>query len=147
MTCSFGLMNRKADPRYGDPWSFRGRVDFSIFDNVNPLWCWLLQLNHRVQGEHLTSQPSWVTTWPLVTRACPVCLVGEGCYYGATYLLLGGRWGKKGGRVVSWEGGKVYDWSEVVRQERCVSGVRWQVGKGRKIIKWCGGRGGNIIKR
>ena len=31
--------------------------------------------------------------------------------------------------------GKVYDWSEVKKWERCVSGVRWQVGKGGRIMR------------
>ena len=31
-------MNSKAGSRYGDPWSFPGRADYLIFDNVNPLW-------------------------------------------------------------------------------------------------------------
>ena len=40
----------------------------------------------------------------------------------------------------------MYDWSEVIRRERYVNGVRWQFGKGGRTMKWCGGRGGNIIK-
>ena len=37
-TCLSGLMGSKADSRFGNPWSFLGRVDFSIFDIVNRLW-------------------------------------------------------------------------------------------------------------
>ena len=39
--------------------------------------CRLLRLNPRAQGEHLTSQLSWAAAWLLVTRVCPVFLVGE----------------------------------------------------------------------
>ena len=49
-------------------------------------------------------------------------------------------------REVSWERwesskvvgkvGKVYDLSEVTRWERCMGGVRRQVGKGERIMRW-----------
>ena len=108
LTCLSGLMSSKANSRFGDPWSFSGRGNFSIFDIVNPLWCWLLRLNPGVRGEHLTRQLSWVAGWLLVTCFSPVYLIKEGCYIGGVYLSLeiGGRWDGKGGRVVSWEGGK-----------------------------------------
>ena len=35
------------------------------------------QLNPGLQGEHLTSQLSWVTAWPLVICVCPALLVDE----------------------------------------------------------------------
>ena len=42
--------------------------------------------------------------------------------------------------------GKVYDWSEATRRERCVSRVRRQAGKGGRIMRWCGRRSGNVMK-
>ena len=30
--------------------------------------------------------------------------------------------------------------------ERCVSGVRWQGGKGGRIVRWHSQRGGNVIR-
>ena len=30
--------------------------------------------------------------------------------------------------------GTMYEWSEVARWERCVSGVRWQGGKDERIV-------------
>ena len=39
--------------------------------------CRLLWLNLGVQGEHLTSQLSWVTAWLLGTRVSPVYLADE----------------------------------------------------------------------
>ena len=101
-----GLMGSKADSHFGDPWSFRGRVDFSIFDIANLVLCWLFRLNPGTRGEHLTSQPSWAAAWLPGTRLCSVYLVKGGCYFGSVYLLLGGRWAGKDGRVVSWEVGK-----------------------------------------
>ena len=29
---------------------------------------------------------------------------------------------------------------------RCVSGVRWQGGKGERIVRWHGWRGGNVMR-
>ena len=40
----------------------------------------------------------------------------------------------------------MYDWSGVTRWERCVSRVRKQVGKGRRIMRWYGRRGGNVTR-
>ena len=37
---------------------------------------------------------------------------------------------------------KLYEWSEVARWERCVSGVSW-LGGG--IVRWHGRRGGNVV--
>ena len=34
---------------------------------------------------------------------------------------------------------KVYEWSKVKRWERCVSGMRWQVGKGGRLVSREGG--------
>ena len=31
--------------------------------------------------------------------------------------------------------GTMYEWSEVARWERCVSGVRWQGGKDERIVR------------
>ena len=39
-----------------------------------------------------------------------------------------------------WESGELGGW------ERCVSGVRWQSGKGRRIARWHSQRGGNILR-
>ena len=43
--------------------------------------------------------------------------------------------------------GKVYEWSEVARWERCVSGLRWKGGKGGRIVRWYDRRGGNVMRR
>ena len=110
--CLSSLVGNKAGSRFGDP----GRVDFSIFNIVNPLWRWLFRLNPGAWGEHLTSQLSWVAAWILVTCVCPVYLVKEGYYFGGVYLSLGEKWAGKGGRVVTWEGGNGVwlGWSEKV---------------------------------
>ena len=42
--------------------------------------------------------------------------------------------------------GKVHEWSEVARWERCVSGLRWQGGKGGRIVRWHDRRGGNVMR-
>ena len=138
LTCLTGLMRSKADSRFGDPWSFPGRVDFSIFDFVNPLWCWLLRLNPRAWGEDLTSQLSWVAAWLLVTRVCPVYLVKEGCYFGGVYLSLGGRWAGKGGGVVNWEGGKGVwlEWSDKVGK----------VCEGSEVTSWEGWENNEVVR-
>ena len=108
---------------------------------------WLLWLNPGLRGEHLTSQLSWVAAWLLVTRVCPVYLVKERCYFGGIYLSLRGRWAGKGGRVLSWEGGKdvwvewgvnvvkVYEWSEVERwgNSEVARSERW---KGSELAIW-----------
>ena len=41
--------------------------------------------------------------------------------------------------------GQVCEWSGVARWERCVSGVRWQGGKGGRIVRWHGQRGGDVM--
>ena len=41
--------------------------------------------------------------------------------------------------------GKVCEWSGVAMWERCVSGARWQGGKGGRIVRWHGRRGGNVM--
>ena len=41
---------------------------------------------------------------------------------------------------------KVCEWSGVAMWERCVSGVRWQGGKGGRIVRWHSQRGGNVIR-
>ena len=40
----------------------------------------------------------------------------------------------------------MYEWSEVARWERCVNGMRWQRGKGGRIVRWNGRRGGNVMR-
>ena len=40
----------------------------------------------------------------------------------------------------------MYEWSEVARWERCVSGVRWQGGKDGRIVRCHGRRGGNVMR-
>ena len=42
--------------------------------------------------------------------------------------------------------GKVCEWSGVAMWERCVSGARWQGGKGGRIVRWHGRRGGNVMR-
>ena len=57
-------------------------------------WCWLLQLNSGVPGEHLTSQLLWVATWLLVT--CLACLPsGRTLLFWSDLFVVG--------RVVSWK--------------------------------------------
>ena len=90
------------------------------------LSCWLLQLNVGEQGEHLTSQVSWLAAWILFTLICPVYLVEEHCYFGVIYLSLGGWWvvswkSGKVGRVVSWRVGKVV-WGQWVDKVGKVGG-------------------------
>ena len=97
--------------------------------------CWLLRVNLGAWREHLTSQLSWVATWLLATRVFPVYLVKKRCYSGGIYLLLGGRW--------SWER---WESSELRRWERCVSGLRWQVGKGGRIVRWHSQRGRKVVR-
>ena len=63
-------------------------------------WCWLLRLDPGAQGEHLTSQYSWVATWLLVTRVCLVYLMEERCYFRVIYWPLGGWWAGKGHGVI-----------------------------------------------
>ena len=38
----------------------------------------------------------------------------------------------------------MYDWSEATRWETCVSRARRQAGKGGRIIRWYGQRGGSV---
>ena len=41
----------------------------------------------------------------------------------------------------------MYEWNEVARWERWVSGVRWwQAGKGGRIVTWHSWRGGNVMR-
>ena len=70
----------------------------------------------------LTSQLSWVAAWLLVTRVFPVYLVG---------------------REESWER---WESSVLGRWERCMSGVRWQGGKGGRIVSWHSQRGGKVMR-
>ena len=42
--------------------------------------------------------------------------------------------------------GKVCEWIAVAVWERCVSGLRWQGGKGGRIVKWHGQRGGDVMR-
>ena len=57
-------------------------------------WCWLLQLNPRAWGEHLTSQLSWAAAWLLVTCGSPVHLVVALCSMAPYALTNGGSVGK-----------------------------------------------------
>ena len=50
-------------------------------------------------------------------------------------MLLGGRW--------SWER---WESSELRRWERCVSGLRWQGGKGGRIVRWNSQRGRKVVR-
>ena len=85
-------------------WANSGSV--GIFFRHGTVSGWLLWLNLGVWGEHLTSQLSWVADWLSVMRVGSVCLMEEHCYFWVIYLLLGGWWTEKGGRVVGWENGK-----------------------------------------
>ena len=67
---------------------------------------WLLWLNPKTGGEHLTCELSWVAAWLLVTRLYLLYLVKEHCHIGEIYLPLGRKWAGKCRRVVGWEGGK-----------------------------------------
>ena len=115
-----GICSRRL--AYKEVVEFRSKYKKSYF-----WWCWLLQLNPKARGEHLSSQLSWVAAWLLVTRVCPVYLVEERCYFGVVYLLLGAWWAGKSGRVVSWKVGKVYEGSEVPSWER------WE---GNEVARW-----------
>ena len=42
--------------------------------------------------------------------------------------------------------GKVCEWSGVAMWERCVSGARWQGGKGGRIVRWHSRRGGKVVR-
>ena len=95
--------------------------------------CWLLRLNSGLRREHPTSQLSWVATWLLVTRVFPVYLVKERYHFGGVYLSLGG----------SWEG---WESRELGKRERCMSGVRWQGGKGGRIVRCHSRRGGKVVR-
>ena len=97
--------------------------------------CWLLQLNPGTWGVHFTSQISWVAAWLLVTCVYPVYLVNKCCCSGGIYFLSRGRW--------SWE---KWESSELGTWERCVSGVRWQGGKGERIVRWHSRRGGKVVR-
>ena len=69
-----GLMGSKADSRFGNLWSLHGRLDFSIFDTVNPLRCWLLRLNRGARGEHL---PAFMSGCLTISNMCLPCLLSE----------------------------------------------------------------------
>ena len=47
------------------------------------------------------------------------------------------------GREVSWER---WEGGELGRWERCMSGVRWQGGKGARIVRWHSRRGGKVTR-
>ena len=87
-----GICSRRL--AYKEVVEFRSKYKKSYF-----WWCWLLQLNPKARGEHLSSQLSWVAAWLLVTRVCLVYLVEERCYFGVVYLLLRGGEGGKLGKV------------------------------------------------
>ena len=38
-------------------------------------------------------------------------------------------------------------WRRVAKCERCVDGVRWQGGKGGRIVWWKFGEGGRVVNR
>ena len=95
--------------------------------------CWLLRLNSGLRREHPTSELSWVATWLLVTRVFPVYLVKERYHFGGICLSLGG----------SWEG---WESRELGKRERCMSGVRWQGGKGGRIVRCHSRRGGKVVR-
>ena len=42
--------------------------------------------------------------------------------------------------------GKACELSGVARWERCVGGVRWQGGKGGRIVRWHSRRGGKVLR-
>ena len=44
---------------------------------------------------------------------------------------------------MSWER---WENHELGRQERCVTGMRWQVGKGEGIVRWHSWRGGKVVR-
>ena len=126
-TCLTGLMGSKVGSRFGDPWSLPGRVDFPIFDTVNPLRWWLLRLNCGARGQHL---PAFMSGCLTISHMC----FALSTYWKSVAILEVSicRW-ERGelGKM-----GKVYDWSEVTSWERCVRevSVRWQVGKASGLV-------------
>ena len=105
-------------------------------------WCWFLPLNPEAPGEQLTSQLSWLASWLLVTRNCPVYLVEKRCYFGVILELFWWercmsvvRWqDRKSGRIVRWQ-----DWRDGMV-------VRWQVGKSWRVVMWQGGKGEKVMR-
>ena len=51
-------------------------------------WCWLLRLNPRAWGEHITSQLSWAAAWLLVTCDSLVYLVVDELRHCVLWLLM-----------------------------------------------------------
>ena len=98
-------------------------------------WYWLLLLNPRARGEHLTSQLSWVAAWLLAMPQCLPSLPG-----GRTLLFWSDLFV---GRMVCWER---LESSELGRSERCIRVVRWQGEKGGRIVRWQDRRGGMVVR-
>ena len=84
-------------------------------------------------GSH---QPAFMSGCLTVSHTCLPSLLSERTLLFWRDLFLVGR-------EVSWER---WENHELGRQERCVTGVRWQVGKGEGIVRWHIRRGGKAVR-
>ena len=79
--------------------------------------------------------PAFISGCLTISHTCLPCLPSERTLPFWRHLFVFER-------EVSWEG---WESSELGRWERCIVGVRWQVGKGGRIVRWHGRRGGNVM--
>ena len=102
---------------------------------------WLLRLNVEAQGEHLTSQLSWIASCLTISHMSLPCLPSEGMLLFLSDLFVVGR----AVRWERWESTELERWesgegSELERWKRCVRVVRWQGGKSGRIVRYRSGR-------
>ena len=100
LSCLSGLMSSKVDACFGNPWSFRRRVDFSMWYCEPSV---MLVASAKPQSARGAShQPAFMSGRLTISHTCLTCLLSEkeGYYFGGVYLLLGGSWAGKVGRVV-----------------------------------------------
>ena len=95
-----------------------------------------------------SNQPAFMSSCLTISLMCLPCLLS-----GRTLLFLSDLFVV--GRVVSWER---QESSELERWERCMRVVRWQGGKGGRIVRqqdrrggivvrWQVGKGGRVVRR
>ena len=79
--------------------------------------------------------------WLTVSHTCLPCLPGV---FLSTWCLVA----ILEGFICCWEEGELGKWesSELGRWERCMSGVRWQGGKGGRIVSWHSWRGEKVAR-
>ena len=80
--------------------------------------------------------PAFMSGCLTISHMCLPCLPSERILPIWRHLFVVGS-------EVTW---KRWDSSELGRWERCIGGVRWQVGKGGRIVRWHGWRGGNVMR-